>query len=157
MKQLKRSILITLAILSIMMTFTVQAKTIDFKEGSIQYWDMNSGKKFAKKLGLKKKSSKNFDLYYKGNSIIIGTNKSNVSYPKKYIYVCNKGNKNLTFYGIKIGDSKKTIRKKLENQNLYGSDRVKNLVQLGPQYAGFTLKFKNNKLVSWTYQLYPTS
>ena len=116
MKLLKRLVIITLAILSFSMSFTVQAKTIDFKEGSIQYWDMNSGKKFAKKLGLKRKSSKDFDLYYKGNNIIIGTNKSNVSYPKKYIYVYNKGNKNLTFYGIRIGDSKSTVRKKLKKQ-----------------------------------------
>ena len=157
MKLLKRLVIITLAILSFSMSFTVQAKTIDFKEGSIQYWDMNSGKKFAKKLGLKRKSSKDFDLYYKGNNIIIGTNKSNVSYPKKYIYVYNKGNMNLTFYGIKIGDSKSTVRKKLKKQNLYGADRDKNLKQLGPWYAGFTLKFKSNKLVSWQYQLCPTS
>ena len=157
MKYLKRLVLIILSVLCFSMTFTVQARTVDFKEGSIQYWDMNSGKKFAKKLGLKKKSSKNFELYYKGNNIVIGTNKSSVSYPKKYIYVYNKGNKNLTFYGIKIGDSKSTIRKKLKKQNLYPYDREQDLKQLGPQYAGFSLKFKNNKLVSWKYQLYPTS
>ena len=66
------------------MPLTVYAKTVDFTPNMIDYMDLNTGKKLAKKLGLKKKSNQNYALYYKGNNIIIGTNGSKIKYPKKY-------------------------------------------------------------------------
>ena len=156
-KTLKRSLLLILALLSLSMPFTVYAKTVDFTPDMISYTDLNTGKKLAKKLGLKKKNNKNYALYYKGNNIIIGTNGSHISYPKKYTYVYNKGNKNFTFFGIKIGNTRSKVEKKLKKKNYTVFSTKGNVVTYGPWYASFELKYKNNKLVSWKYQLCPSS
>jgi uncharacterized protein YccT (UPF0319 family) len=155
-KTLKRSLLLILALLTLSMPFTVYAKTVDFTPNMIDYMDLNTGKKLAKKLGLKKKSNKNYALYYKGNNIIIGTNGSKINYPKKYTYVYNKGNKNFTFYGLKIGDTRSKIEKKLKKNHYTVTYTKGNVITYGPWYGGFELKFKNNKLVSWKYQLCPS-
>ena len=96
-KTLKRSLLLILALLTLSMPFTVYAKTVDFTPNMIDYMDLNTGKKLAKKLGLKKKSSKIFELLYKGNCVSIATNSSQVKNPKLYTYVSNKGNHDFTF------------------------------------------------------------
>ena len=99
------------------MPLTVYAKTVDFTPNRISNTDLTKGIVIAKQLGLKKKSSRIFELLYKGNCVSIATNSSQVKNPKLYTYVSNKGNHDFTFFGLKIGNTRSTVEKVLKEKN----------------------------------------
>lgn len=105
--------------------------------------------KAAKALGLKQKRNRLFSIYYSGKKIIIGRNPRVENSSRKMLYIKNTGNKKLRFYGVKIGDSRSAVRKKMKKSPY--RDVLNNGTAFGPPYLGFRLKYKNNKLVSWTY------
>ena len=119
----------------------------------------NDAKKLAKKIGnMRSSSSKEFKTaYYKGNNVVIGINgdaQPGTRYDD-YIYVKNTGNKKFTICGVKIGDSKSSVKNKMSNQyNMF-------TVRSGKTYrrgeAGY-IKFyyKNGKVSKWIYTLSPT-
>ena len=105
----------------------------------------------------KKSSSKYPDLYYSGNKITVGLNLDARYGSAKNIYLIieNTGNKNVKYYGIKIGDSKATVLKKLKQMRYKTYDG-------GETYSNanaftFAPVFKNGKLKSFKYISAPTS
>ena len=139
------------------LTAEAAARQVDYKNYQVQYYNSSSPARLARKLGLKKKSSRKFKKYYKGKKVVVGWNSGSASYPKKYVYIKNSGNKKFTVYGVKIGDSKKTVKKKMNKVSWLYSSGSRTL-QYGPDYDGYTFKFnRKGKLISWTYQIYPTS
>ena len=146
-------------ILMLSMPLSVSAGTVNFTD-QVKYYNHSTCVSFAKKLGLKRKKSIKYEYYYTGKKIVLGTNSSCrfTSTRKNYIYLANMGNKKLKCFGVKIGDSRAAvIRKMKRNSGVYGSMASSDGTEFGVYYAGFKMRYKNGKLASWTFNLTPTT
>ena len=113
-------------------------------------------KKFARKMGMKKQhSSKYKTAYYKGRKLKIGVNYVDPSVTRPFFYFENSGNKKVRFNGVKIGDTKDTVSRKV-----YGNFIKKKKNKYVSSYGGgfiFTWIFKNGRLSKWSYKASYTS
>ena len=159
MKQLISFILVCSMII-VTMTCTVSAaSTVKMNLWSYGSSTAKDAKKLAKKIGnMKSVSSDEFrSAYYKGNHVEIGVNDN--AQPgtlyDDYIFVKNTGNKKFTICGIKIGDSKSTVKSKMSKQ--YNVFKVKSGKTYRRGEAGYIQFFyKNGKVSKWAYTLSPT-
>lgn len=109
----------------------------------------------AKKLGLKKKYSGDQYVLYSGKKVKMKMDYRSRS--KRYIFVKNSGNKSLRCFGVKIGDKKAVVLKKMKKSgSSYGAFAFSDASQFGPDYACFKMRYKQGRLVSWTFILAPT-
>ena len=95
--------------------------------------------------------------YQEGNKVVIGVNGDAQPGTKydDYIYVKNTGNKKFTICGVKIGDSKSTVKNKMKKQS--GVFTVKSGKTYRRGEAGYIVfMYKNGKLYKWSYTLSPT-
>ncbi len=145
------SLLVVLAL-----SFAVQAKAAvraDLKNYSV--YSRTSMTKLAKKLGLRKSPAKYYSWCYRGKArqVTIAMNSFSVSYPKKYVYINNKGSKRLLICGVKMGDPISVVKTKMRRAGYSGNGKT-----FGVFYDGFTMKYNSRgRLKEWTYRLYPTS
>ena len=114
-------------------------------------------RKIAQRLHLKRSYSSAFDVSYRNANIIVGFARHPSVYGKKryYSYALNRGSKKLRFYGVILGDTLSTVKRKLRNTPYYykGSTRY-----WGPgDYAMFKTSFRNGRLASWAFYCAPTS
>lgn len=114
--------------------------------------------------GMKKKSSKNYKSYASRSKLSVGIlkNAPNPYNPlKKHIYtqftdISNTGYIGVKFYGIKIGDSYKTVKNKLSKHGYFPTTGNKYSFYAG-NAATLNTKFKSGKLSSYRWKLRYTS
>ena len=72
-------------------------------------------RKIAQRLHLKRSYSSAFDVSYRNANIIVGFARHPSVYGKKryYSYALNRGSKKLRFYGVILGDTLSTVKRKL--------------------------------------------
>ena len=158
-KQLLSFILVCSMLIATMTCTVSAASTVKMNLWSYGSSTAKDAKKLAKKIGnMKSVSSNEFrSAYFKGNHVEIGVNgnaQPGTLYDD-YIFVKNTGNKKFTICGIKIGDSKSTVKSKMNKQ--YNVFKVKSGKTYRRGESGY-IKFyyKNEKLSKWTYTLSPT-
>ena len=159
----KRRILSFICILTIFIstqTVFAASKTVD-----MNLWGVGSGitvreaSRLANKIGkMKKKTSKMFPSFYMiGNKVTIGVNENArpMTSASEYIRVINNGNKKLTICGNKIGASKSSVVKKMEQAGFRSFKSGKQFIR--GQAGVVTITYKNGKMQKWKYVLKPTS
>lgn len=116
--------------------------------------------------GMKRKTSSRYDsAYYIGNKVTIGVS-VNAEFGKKndeYVRIINSGNKYFTIKGVKIGDSRTAVIKKMKSLN-----RIPKRMSPFQEYNNGTLFWsgnsicvrvyynKSNKLEKWIYIIAPS-
>ena len=139
----------------------VSAKKIDVKDylaGFGQNTPAQAKVMIQEISGMKKKSNSVYPtLYYTGNHMIIGINSKAVCGSKKpnYIYIENKGNKKVSYYGISIGESKSKVLKKLTRMYYRSYDGGKTYSNCNA--SSLQISFKNGKLSGFKFIVAPTS
>lgn len=103
-----------------------------------------------------KKNNKYPDLYCSGNKMVIGFNSNaQCDTPRDiYLNVSNSGNKAVTYHGIKIGDGKSSVLKKLRKLRYVSYDGGKSYSNANA--FAFYPTFKNGKLSAYKYICAPT-
>ncbi len=108
-------------------------------------------------------SEKYPDLYCYGDNVLIGVNVNPVygTYADEYMRIANFGNKKLKFYGIKIGQKRSTVVKKLKKitgRDIYVDDTKRcTIYHLGDAGIAMFNYTKSGKLASWYNSFHPTS
>ncbi len=100
-----------------------------------------------------KKNAAYKNLYKVGKKMYIGANnRKNAAYPRKLVYIKNNGNKKVRYYGVKIGDSYTTVKRKLSKYHMVGV-QVKSGVYVFAYSDASSLQavFRGGKLRSFTY------
>lgn len=114
----------------------------------------SKAKALAKKLGAKTKKRKAYPTFYaSGNKMAIGVN-TDAHWPNSYVYIRNTGNKKVSLLGVKIGMTKKKVKKVLESQYFRTYDKGKtymfgNAERIKPTY-------KDGKVSAYTYTCTPS-
>lgn len=111
--------------------------------------------KYAKIIGGMKKvrSSKYPDSYYKGNHVELGNNSKAPAF-QPIMSIKNTGNRTFTWNGVRIGDSRSVVERKLKT---YGYAYKEGDTYQTWSGGKFTCKFKNGKLAGYEYITYSTS
>jgi len=104
-----------------------------------------------------RRNSKYPDLYYKGNQMIIGFNMYAQYGTKKDIYlrISNTGNKKVKYFGVRIGDSRETMERKLKRYHYATYNNGKTYMNSDASY--FKPVFRNGRLDEFHFYCRPTS
>lgn len=114
-------------------------------------------KKLSKKIGGMKtiRHSKYSSYYSTGNHMSIGANANAAygTYSDEYTYIANTGNKNVLFYGARIGDTRAEMEKKFKPYNIRTYNGTSYFS--GNSWA-LNVQFSGGRLKSYTYICAPT-
>lgn len=130
------------------------------------YCNHHSGKSYTESMkelaanigGMKTgKKSKFPDFYCTGKNLVIGTNENAIYRTSKdeYIRVENNGNKDVSFYEVKIGDTRQEMEKKFSKYYVTTYDNGKTYSNANAWII--SVKFSNGRLKSYVYLCKPTS
>ena len=92
-----------------------------------------------------------------GNKVTIGVNENArpMTSASEYSWVNNNRNESLTMCGNKIGASKSSVVKKMEQAGFRSFKSGKQFIR--GQAGVVTITYKNGKMQKWKYVLKPTS
>jgi|GEM_PF-2676471 len=148
-KKIKLSVIIMLLCL---LSFSFTAAAASKKVELTKYTYDSTVNRVAKAVGgMKIKSSKKYKSYCYKKNLKIGILADAGDSYSQITDIINTGNKQVRFCGIRIGDSYAKVKKTLK-KNYYISVDKKYKFWWGDA-ACLTTKFKNGKLVSYTWKL----
>lgn len=138
------------------------------KTVSMKMWGFNSDTSgmataLAKKIGgmKQRKSRKYRTVYFTGKKVTIGVDNHALPwlYSDEYVRITNKGNKRFRIFGIKIGDSKAAVLRKMKKKRIGRSSfKTKNggsTFSAGDsEYIIF--KYRKGKVSKWIYIVAPS-
>lgn len=141
------------------LTVNIPGKTIEMRN----YFQKGVSKSEMQRLatavgGMRKGSNSKYpSLYYTGNNMIVGVNLNAVygTYKDEYVRIRNSGNKNVLFYGVKIGDTRQQMEKKFSKYNIRSWDGGKTYTNADAWKV--KVVFSGGKLKEYTYVCAPTS
>ena len=135
---------------------TIAHRTVEFNDYRYYYNESANVKemlRMSKALNLKVKKSNAFKSFYAtGHKIKVGMNKKPNLQKKRYLCVVeNNGNKNFTYNGVKIGMTRKQVRKRMRIKPSSSSTKREELYEFVHLCHFQAYYNQSGKLIKWVY------